>query len=161
VRILPRRGAQITKLTVKEVNDIFEIRACLFGLAARLTALRKDPQVAGRFVEGEVKLAELVKKGADADEYVNMVHRLNLFLAESSDNERLKTMIHSLARQTLRYSRLGLSTDKRRNQSMRNWTRLVEAIRENQPEEAEQAAKKLVNDSRQMAVHLLNSGYSP
>src|SRR5688572_7290779 len=39
VRILPNRGAHVTQLSVKEVDDIFEIRRILSGrMIARLTA---------------------------------------------------------------------------------------------------------------------------
>jgi DNA-binding GntR family transcriptional regulator len=35
VRILPQRGAHITQLSAKEVNDLFEVRRSLIGLLAR------------------------------------------------------------------------------------------------------------------------------
>ncbi len=39
VRILPNRGAHVTQLSIKEVDDIFEIRRVLSGaMIARLTA---------------------------------------------------------------------------------------------------------------------------
>ncbi len=161
VQILPRRGAQVTKLTVEEINDIFEIRASLLGLAAKLATKRNDPEINKKFDQEARRVAASVRNRESADEYVMHTHRMNLFLAESSNNKQLHAMIYSLAKQTLRYSRLGLSTEKRRQQSAKNWRALVDAVREMRPAEAEEAAKQLVYDSRDTAVHLLRSGREP
>ena len=45
VEILPRRGAYVKKISRKHVEDNFPVRAVLEGLAAKLTMIRKDPQV--------------------------------------------------------------------------------------------------------------------
>jgi len=65
-------------------------------------------------------------------------------------------MIFSLARQTLRYAMLGLSTKERRLQSAKNWRRLASAVKKQEPIEAEAAAKGLVGDSREMAIRMLH-----
>ena len=64
-------------------------------------------------------------------------------------------MVFSLAHQTLRYSRLGLSTPKRRIQSARNWRALAAAVQGSDPKAAQAAAEKLVRESRDMAMVLL------
>lgn len=156
VEIAPRRGARVSNLSIAEINDIFEIRAVLLGLAARQTCNRNDPQIVAELVAGAKRLIEFTQSDADLNEYVNSSYLLNLFLAESSGNGPLRSMIFSLARQTLRYAMLGLSTGQRRRQSSKNWRRLAEAIKKCDPDEAERAAKTLVNDSREKAVRLLH-----
>ena len=155
VEIVRRRGARVTNLSIAEINDIFEIRAVLLGLAARQTCIRNDPEIAAEFVAGANRLTAFIQSDADLNEYVNSSYLLNIYIAESSGNERLRSMIFSLARQTLRYAMLGLSTRQRRLQSAKNWKHLAEAIKQCDPVEAEAAAKTLVNDSREMAVRLL------
>jgi hypothetical protein len=86
------------------------------------------------------------------DEYVETVFRLNRFLNESGGNRRLRAILASLALQTLRYSRLGLSTPARRLQSVSNWQRLVRAVREGDGLEAQRAAEQRVTDSRDAAI---------
>lgn len=154
VQIHARRGAQVTQLNVGEVNDLFEVRISLIGLAARLAAERRDPEFLARFRAGVERISEIAKDG-DADAYTNAVYRHNLLLAEGSGNKFLRNMIFSLAHQTLRYARLGLSTPKRRAQSARNWRLLLAAVQGNEPRAAQEAAEKLVRDSRDMAVKLL------
>ena len=154
VQINARRGAQVTQLNVGEVHDLFEVRISLLGLSARLAAERRDPDFLARFRAGVERITEMAKSG-DGDAYTNTVYRTNLLLAEGSGNRFLRNLVFSLAHQTLRYSRLGLSTPKRRTQSARNWRVVLSAVQGNDPKAAQEAAEKLVRDSRDTAVRLL------
>ena len=154
VQINARRGAQVTQLDIDEVNDLFEVRASLIGLAARLAAERRDPGLIGRMRASLGRLAQAAKE-SDADAYSSAVYRHNIMLAEGSGNRFVHRMVASLSHQTLRYARLGLSTPKRRAESMRNWRLLLSALQNRRPAVAQAAAEKLVRDSRDAAVKLL------
>lgn len=156
VQINARRGAQVTQLNVGEVNDLFEVRISLIGLAARIAAERRDPDFIARLRTGVERLAEIAKQD-DADAYTSAVYRHNLMVADASGNRFLRNMIFALAHQTLRYARLGLSTPKRRAQSVRNWRVLFAAVQGKDPKAAQEAAEKLVRDSRDTAVKLLRN----
>jgi DNA-binding GntR family transcriptional regulator len=153
VTILPRRGAQVTNLSIAEVKEIFDIRAMLNGLRDRLIA--EDP---GRtrilpMLEAEVtKLARLARDGQRGDDYVETVSRLNRILTHATNNKRLRSILGSLAVQTVRYSQLGLSTPQRRRQSVQHWQKLVRAIRDGDGTEAERIARQRVLDSRDAAI---------
>jgi DNA-binding GntR family transcriptional regulator len=159
VTILARRGAQVTALTVEEVREIFDIRAVLNGLRDRLLA--EDAQRARvlEVLEAEVgQLARLARDPAAGEAYVETVFRLNGFLNEAVGNRRLRAILASLSLQTLRYSRLGLSTPERRRQSVRHWQRLVKAIRAGDGAEAQRIAERRVLDSRDAAIKALEKG---
>jgi DNA-binding GntR family transcriptional regulator len=153
VTILPRRGAQVTRLSIEEVREIFDIRASLNGLRDRTLAESGDRGRVLPGLEEEVaNLARLARDPGGGDEYVETVFRLNRFLNEAGSNRRLRAILASLALQTLRYSRLGLSTPARRLQSVGNWQRLVKAVREGDGLEAQRAAEQRVIDSRDAAI---------
>jgi DNA-binding GntR family transcriptional regulator len=153
VTILPRRGAQVTRLSIEEVREIFDIRASLNGLRDRAIAESADRGRVLPVLEEEVAtLARLARDPGAGDEYVETVFRLNRFLNEAGGNRRLRAILASLALQTLRYSRLGLSTPARRLQSVSNWQRLVKAVREGDGREAQRAAEQRVTDSRDAAI---------
>ena len=61
MQINARRGAQVTQLNVGEVNDLFEVRISLIGLAARIAAERRDPEFIARLRVGVERLAEIAK----------------------------------------------------------------------------------------------------
>jgi DNA-binding GntR family transcriptional regulator len=153
VTILPRRGAQVTQLTIAEVREIFDIRAALNGLRDRQIAEGPDRvQLLPELEQAVERLAQLARRRGDADEYVETVFELNQLLNDSVPNRRLRAILSSLAQQTLRYSRLGLSTPERRLQSVGNWQRLVKAVREGDGLEAQRAAEQRVFDSRDAAI---------
>ena len=153
VTILARRGAVVTKLSIDEVREIFDIRAMLNGLRDR--AIAEDPGRASHLPLLEKAVAELTRLARDAeqgDAYVEAVARLNRLLGQMLRNRRLKAILDSLALQTLRYSQLGLSTSQRRKQSLQHWQKLLKAIREGDGAEAERIARQRVNDSRDAAI---------
>ena len=157
VTILPRRGAQVTKLTIEEVREIFDIRAALNGLRDR--QLAEDHQRTHQtlpILEREVeKLAQLARENSCADAYASTVFALNHFLNEASRNQRLRAFANMLGLQTLRYSRLGLATAQRRQQSVQYWQRLVEAVRKHDGAEAQRIAEERVRESRNAAIRAL------
>ena len=153
VTILARRGAVVTKLSIDEVREIFDIRAMLNGLRDR--AIAEDPDRASHLPLLEKAVAELTRLARDAEQgeaYVEAVARLNRLLGQMLRNRRLKAILDSLALQTLRYSQLGLSTSQRRKQSVQHWQKLLKAIREGDGIEAERIARQRVNDSRDAAI---------
>ena len=156
VTILARRGAQVTNLSVDEVREIFDIRAVLNGLRDRKIAEGPGRRDLLPLVEsGVAKLARLVREGGDGRGYVEVVFELNRLLNQATPNQRLSSILDSLALQTLRYSRLGLSTPERQRQSLKNWQQLVRAIRDGDGQAAQQAAERRVRDSRDAAIKLL------
>ena len=156
VTILPRRGALVTDLTIAEVKEIFDIRAMLNGLRDRLIA--EDSQ-RDRVIEVlQPQIAQLTRYARDSrrgQEYVEGVWALNATLTRACPSARLKTILDSLARQTLRYSQLGLSTPERRRQSVQHWQKLIEAIRKGDGARAERIARERVTDSRDAAIRAL------
>jgi len=156
VIINARRGAQVTNPTISEVNEIFDIRAMLNGLRDRLVA--ESPQRAQlvQLLEPEiVKLEQAADIPGTGDEYIEIVLRLNHLLTQATGNRRLQAILGSLAIQTVRYTRLGLSTPQRRQQSAQNWQRLLRAIRDGDGDTAERIARQRVLDSRDAAAEHL------
>jgi DNA-binding GntR family transcriptional regulator len=156
VTILPRRGAQITNLSSAEVKEIFDIRAVLNGLRDR--ALAEDPERQRLLpaLEAEVaKLARFARQPELGEAYIETVFALNRMLTRASRNRRLRMILDSLALQTLRYSKLGLSTPQRRRQSVQHWQKLLKAIREGDGVAAERVAQQRVLDSRDAAIRRL------
>lgn len=159
VTILPRRGAQVTNLSIDEVREVFDIRAVLNGLRDRLIA--EDPQRMRILPELEAEVANLARYAREpglGEQYVATVSRIDALLSRALKNRRLKKILDSLMLQTLRYRQLGLSTPQRRRQSVQHWQKLVKAIRDGDGEEAERIARRRVTDSRDAAIELLQRG---
>ena len=156
VTILPRRGAQVTKLSIPEVKEIFDIRVALNGLRDR--SLAEDPErlkLLPMLEAGVAELARLARDARHSGEYAERVFRLNRALTAAVRSARLRAILDALAQQTLRYSRLGLASELRRRQSVKHWQELVKAVREGDGERAQRAAELRVRASRDEAIKKL------
>lgn len=154
VRLQANKGAHVTKLSIKEVDDIFEIRKMLAGAMAR--RLCSAPREVVMEFEPQVEALQRLAQTADGGAaYVAASVGLALDMARASGNERLSEVMRSLARQSWRYTRLGLATAERRNQSARQWRQLFVAVAAGRTEEAGLAMEKLVDESRQEAIRQL------
>lgn len=157
VTILPQRGAQVTTLSADEVQDIFDIRAHLMGLACeRLVAAL--PRT-GR-TELERLYADLERSFDDAEAYARASLAISEFCVRNAGSRRLADLILSFGRQTARYTKLSLSTSERRRQSIANWRGLVQSILAGDAKAAAGFARQLVFDTRDTALSMLANGTS-
>jgi DNA-binding GntR family transcriptional regulator len=154
VRVMPNRGAHVTPLSVKELNEIFEIRRVLAGAMVRRLGMPSADMLL-RLGE-QVKKLERLAKNIDGAAYVEASVDLSLLLAQASGNDRLAQIMRSLARQSWRYTQLALGDAQRRQESAQNWRALYEALSQGQDESAGKAMEKLVEDARLGAVRLLD-----
>jgi DNA-binding GntR family transcriptional regulator len=155
VRVIANRGAHVTPLSGRELNEIFEIRRVLAGAMVRRLG-DAEPALLVRFGE-KVRHLERVAGAADHAAYVAASVEVSLMLAHASGNERLAEIMRSLARQSWRYTQLALKDPQRRRESARNWRALFDALSLGRGEVAGQAMEKLVEDARLGAVRLLAS----
>jgi DNA-binding GntR family transcriptional regulator len=154
VRVLPNRGAHVTQLSAKEVNDIFEIRAVLAGAMVRRIATT-DRTVATRFLPLVAELERLAPRPDKTTEYVAASVELSLGLAQACGNERLAQIMRSLARQSWRYTQLALADVQRRKESVANWRELFDALSRGRASAAGRAMEKMVDEAREDAIRLL------
>lgn len=156
VRILPNRGAHVTQLSIPEVEDIFEIRRTLNGVMhARLSA--EEAMALAAIIEGDVRKLETLAQDVDGHAYAETIFRLGGVIRDACTNRRLADILAALARQTLRYTQLGLATAVRRKQSARNWRTLLKAMKAGNPDGAAYAIENLIDDSRREAVRKLQA----
>lgn len=151
VRIVPQRGAHITKLSGKEVNDMFEMRRVLLGLLVRKLCPAEPTLIDA--IDREVRALEALLANKDAwDEHSKISLRIGRLMFAACDNERLVETLETLVNQTARYTRLGMREPARRVQSVAGWRILVTALTANNPDTAAAAVEGLVEASRLAAL---------
>jgi DNA-binding GntR family transcriptional regulator len=154
VVMAPRKGARVTRLTRVEVAEIYEVRAHLFGLAARLFTERCSAAALAALRAGVDALAGL-RTGPDedaADIHAGLSAELALLVTDGCGNAKLAQLVHHMARQVARYTRLGLSAPERRRQSVASWRRLLRAAATRDGALAEATARQMVERTCAHAV---------
>ncbi len=96
-------GAIVSKLTVPEVDDLFEIRAVLVGLAARRLA-RSAPSKDLTQIEKRIEELQSLTTQDDQDvkRYVTISQELSFLLCAGTESEQLTSIVYSLFHQTIR-----------------------------------------------------------
>jgi DNA-binding GntR family transcriptional regulator len=152
VAIAPQRGARVTELSLEEVEQLFEIRAVLVGLAARRAAASMNADMARRLDELLVELEQAV---GNAERFQQASAATALEIAGMGGSPPLADMIVSFAHRIGRYARIGLASRARRTRSIANWRALIAAMQAGDGELAEAINRRLALENRDEAMRVL------
>jgi len=155
VRIHPRRGAQVTELSVAEVADLFEIRSQLYVVVARRLAKQRDPEYIDALTHAVARMERLAPH--DIRGYSEAVFKASLLSASACGNDRVRDILTSLSLQMFRYTRLGLESVERRKRSLALWKATLTAIRAGNVAHAVAAAEARIRENGAEAVRRIGA----
>lgn len=154
VVMIPRKGAYVAGLSVKDIVNIFEIRTSLEQLAVSLAAERMTEDELETLERMIVEMTD-TSKDADAETWTELDKRFHHLLYEYSRNERLVQMMENIAEQINRYRVITLSNLEVRQHTVEEHTRIVEAIAERNINEAQKASTDHLNNIQASLIVLL------
>lgn len=158
VTIHPYRGAQVTELTVREVKEIFQVRAALVGLRARWLAEDTGRHELIAQVEQSIgHLTELARTPRTQEEYIQAALALNRAMTERLSNRWLRNTLQALTLQTSRYTRLALAAAERRKASAVLWRSLLKSIQSGDGARAQRIASSISLATRDAAIKYLEA----
>ncbi len=96
IRTLPRRGAVVTQLTLRDVEELFEVRLGLEVRAAKKAAERVGQGCSPEPVRLVMERAERAMADGDADEIAVTTAELHQAVVDLSDNALVSTMMRSI-----------------------------------------------------------------
>ena len=99
---MPRKGAEVAKMTLKDMEDVLEIREALDELAVRIACEKITDEQLKRLMDAKDLLDTItrtgdVKKIAEADVSFHDV------IYEATGNPKLETLLNNLREQVYRY----------------------------------------------------------
>lgn len=99
---IPRKGAQVAKMTEKDLQDVLEIRDSLDELAVRMACQRMTEE---QLVELKSAMTdfELATKSKDARKICEADETFHNVIYEMADNPKLKVIVNNLREQMYRY----------------------------------------------------------
>lgn len=127
IEIKPRMGTFVSHLDLREIQEMYEVRRALEGLAARLVAERIDPESLAKLERRLLGLTALSEAG-------QQLHRL---IVDSCENKVLARFIQSLREHFRRFRALSLAIREKVLSSHREHLAIVEALKRGDGEEAQ------------------------
>ncbi len=148
VIMLPRRGTYVANLSIKDINEVYEIRASIDALAAGLAAERITDDELEQMERMLVATVEAFDKG-DMDRVVEYDTKFHDILYCASRNARLVGIINNLREQLTRFRSISMAYPGRMKKTMEEHGRMVEAIAQRDVELAQQLARQHMENSEQ------------
>lgn len=148
VIMLPRRGTYVANLSIKDINEVYEIRASIDALAAGLAAERITPDELEQMERMLVATAEAFERG-NMELVVECDTKFHDVLYCASRNDRLVGIINNLREQLTRFRSISMAHAGRMKKTMEEHGLIVEAIAQRDAELAQTLARQHMENAEQ------------
>ena len=140
VIMMPRRGTYVASMSIRDINEIFEIRTALESLSNGLAAERITDEELESLQRLLVMIGGYVEEG-NMDKIVEMDIEFHDLLYRAARNSRLVGIISNLREQLTRFRTLSMSYPGRLETTLEEHREIVEAIAEGDVKRAKKAAE--------------------
>lgn len=140
VVMIPRKGAYVAGLTLKDVADVFEIRGSLEGLAAALASERiTDDEIEN--LGNILKQLSTAVEAKDLETTIKKDAEFHQILFSATRNERLAQMVNNLKEHIDRFRIQSFTNPARMKSVLDEHQKIVDAIKKRDADSAEKLAK--------------------
>ena len=155
VVMIPRRGTYVAGLSIKDINEVFEIRTALDVLAAGLAAERITEEELEQMERLMVEIGEHIDKG-DMGAIITLDSEFHDILYKASRNDRLVGIINNLREQFTRFRSISIAYPGRLKNTLEEHRQLVEAIAQRNSDVAQQLAREHMENAEQTLLMEMN-----
>ena len=141
IQIIPNKGAYVTGITIKDVEDIYMMRSKLEGLAARwaTTNITKEQM---EEMEENIYLSEFHASKGHMEQIAVLDNRFHEIIYEACNSKMLEHQLRDFHEYVLRVRKMTLSQFKRSSESTKEHREIMEAIKAGDADRAEEAANR-------------------
>ena len=147
---VPRKGAEVAKMTEKDMEDVLVVRAALDGLAVELACDNITAEQLEQLQNAEKEFGACIqdcdlKKIAEADvEFHEVIYH-------ATGNARLVTMLSNLREQMYRYRLEYIKDEDKRQILLLEHDKILKAVKMRHVEEAKEAMREHI-DNQEITV---------
>jgi DNA-binding GntR family transcriptional regulator len=157
VVMIPRKGAYVAGLSLKDIVEVFEIRGALEGLAAELAAERITDDELENLERYLVRITEDIEKG-DLGKVVETDTDFHTQLYKASRNDWLLQIINNLREQIQRFRTTSLSYPGRMKEAVEEHRQIVEAISSRNGKLARKLAYEHIEKAENSLMSMIQNG---
>lgn len=159
IQIVPNKGAYVTGITRKDVQDIYMIRSLLEGLCARwATENISEEQMAE--MEENIFLSKFHAEKGHYDQLAELDNRFHEILYEACNSKMLEHQLRDFHQYVLRVRKKTLSNVNRGRKSNEEHEQIMEAIKAKDADRAEALANAhMINAYNNMVKNGLNEAF--
>lgn len=135
VEAFPRRGYRVTPVTVKDMNDLFAVRAMLEGTAGSLAAINLTESELDR-LEALANASYVRDETMSVQAFVNANENFHAAIARASGNPRLSSLVTSHLEECARFFYMGARARDVNPETNTDHHRIVDVLRQRDPDKA-------------------------
>jgi DNA-binding GntR family transcriptional regulator len=144
IEIEENRGARVSATTVEEVFDLYEVRAALYGLAARFACQRASDTAIRHMLVNIDRLLSDAASGVPGEQIIEVSEAIFSEMAESASMDAQK-MIEAVRRKTrFHFSYVALAINANGPGPYEYWRQVRAALVERDADKASQAARDIL-----------------
>ena len=146
VEIIPNKGARVTGITKKDIDDIYQIRYLLEGLSARWATEHVTEEQLDK-MEETLYLTEFHAKKGNFTQVYELDSQFHELMYEASGSKMLNHILSDFHMYVTRIRKTSLALDNRSKNSTEEHRAILEAIKERNADKAEECAHTLVKST--------------
>lgn len=139
VTIIPNKGAYVNGITPEDVEDIYQMRARLEGLCARMACQRITSEQLDE-MEEVIVLSKFHEKKGNFDQLVELDSRFHEILFEACQSKMLEHHLKNLHQYVQRVRKSSLASGRRAEKSTIEHENIMTAIRDRDQDRADELA---------------------
>lgn len=146
VEIIPNKGAKVTGITSKDVEDIYQIRYLLEGLSARWATEHVTEEQLEK-MEETLYLTEFHRKKENYEQVYQLDSQFHELMYEASGSKLLNRILSDFHMYVTRIRKTSLASGQRSKNSTEQHRAILEAIKAKDADLAEKCAHEHVTNS--------------
>ncbi|MCH5281819.1 MAG: GntR family transcriptional regulator [Lachnospiraceae bacterium] len=155
VTMIPRKGAQVAKITEKNLKDVLEVRRALDVLTVKLACDRMDEETKAELLKACDEFAGVVKKN-DTKDITESDVRFHDIILKSTGNDRLLQLVNNLAEQMYRYRLEYIKDSAYHDRLVKEHEAIYQAIIDGDKEKAAKAAVLHIDNQEKTIIEHLH-----
>lgn len=156
VVMMPRRGTYVANMSIRDVNEIFEIRTALESLSNGLAAERITAEELETLQRRLVMIGGYIKEG-NMEKIVETDIEFHDLLYQAARNERLVGIISNLREQLTRFRTQSMSYPGRLEETLEEHRAIVECIAQGDVRAARRAAENHMENSEKTLLKAMDA----
>jgi DNA-binding GntR family transcriptional regulator len=151
VTIFPRQGTFVSRISLKDIYDIYQLRLIIEPKAARISCPRLDPEILIRFRDLFMGLETM---DCPYDDWFRCDRDLHSYIVDASDNRHLTQMYATIMDQNLRMRILAGKMPMRIRETNQEHAVILDALLERDEDRVEQVMASHIIASRNTALRV-------
>lgn len=151
VTMIPRRGAEVARITERSLQDVLEVRRALDALSVELACERITAEQIGELARACEQFEQATHSG-DTAAVAKADVAYHDIIVKAAGNRRLQQLVNNLAEQMYRYRFVYLKDISQHEMLVKEHQEILQYIRQRDKERAAQAARKHIDNQENSMI---------